>query len=150
MKSFSENITINHSATSVWKALSSIGTIDQWNPGVEHSFVSSSYDTGIGACRRCELDGKNYLDEEVVEWIPEQKLTMRIVKTNLPFASADIKFELTQLDNETRVRVTPIYKLKYGIVGSALDKLVVRSQYQKGMKNLLLGLKHHVESSVSS
>ena len=149
MKSFSENITINHSAASVWKALCSIGTIDQWNPGVEHSFISSTSETGVGACRRCELGGKNYLDEEVVEWIPEQKLTMRIVKTNLPFASADIKFELTQVDDETRVSVTPIYKLKYGIVGSALDKLVVRSQYQKGMKDLLLGLKHHVESNAN-
>ncbi len=76
-----------------------------------------------------------------------QALTMRIVGTNLPFRSADIRFTLEDHGGETQVTVSPVYALKFGILGRVLDSLFVRRQYRRGMVNLLQGLKQNVESA---
>jgi hypothetical protein len=100
----------------------------------------------MGACRYCNLGGKNYLDEEVVEWEVGKRLTMRITGTNLPFKSADIRFTLQADNGSTVVTVSPDYSLKFGPVGALMDRFYVRGTYEKGMNSLLKGLKEHVES----
>jgi ligand-binding SRPBCC domain-containing protein len=39
-----------------------------------------------------------------------------------------------------------IHRLKFGLLGTLLDAVFVRSQYRKGMINLLKGLKQRVET----
>ncbi len=112
---------------------------------MKHSHLTTDRATGIGAARHCDLGGRNYLDEQVVEWEEGGALTMRIVGTNLPFARADIRFVLEARNGTTVVTVTPDYRLKYGVLGSLLDVIYVRRTYRKGMDALLQGLKRHVE-----
>ena len=92
MAAFTEKIIIDAPIEKVWSALADIGTISTWNPGVKESHQTTNGDVAIGSCRRCELGGKNYLDEEVILFEPLSKITFRITDTNLPFASADIRF----------------------------------------------------------
>ncbi len=146
MSEFTESITISASPEQVWAVLADIGSISVWNPGVEHSEQTNTGDVEVGATRRCELGGKNYLDEEVVVFEPHRRITIRITDTNLPFDSADIRFSLEPHGGETIVTVSPDYQLKFGLVGRILDKLMVRAQYRKGMRGLLQGLKTHVET----
>ncbi len=146
MSEFTESITISASPEQVWAVLADIGSISVWNPGVEHSEQTNTGDVEVGATRRCELGGKNYLDEEVVVFEPHRRITIRITDTNLPFDSADIRFSLEPHGGETIVTVSPAYQLKFGLVGRILDKLMVRAQYRKGMRGLLQGLKTHVET----
>jgi hypothetical protein len=126
--------------------LADIGDIHRWNPGVVNSQLTTDSATGVGACRHCDLGGVNYLDEEVVEWEVGKRLTMRIVGTNLPFMTADIRFALRAADGATVVTLSPEYTLKFGPLGRLLDLLYVRRTYLKGMNDLLEGLKHYVES----
>lgn len=147
MSAFTERITINAPKDAVWSALANIGSIHEWNPGVVGSRMTSPGEAGLGSGRRCELGGRNYLDEEVVEWTPGAALTMRIVATNLPFKTADIRFTLESRGRETLVTVSPKYTLKFSMLGALLDVVIVRRQYRKGMINLLKGLKQHVERS---
>ena len=149
MAEFIESIRIDAPIDRVWAVLADIGSIADWNPGVKESRQTTSGEVGTGAGRRCELGGRNYLDEEVVTFEPPDRITFRITATNLPFASADIRFELQAASNGTDVTVSPIYTLKMGAIGKLLDKLLVRSTYRKGMRDLLQGLKSHVESSSS-
>lgn len=146
MSSFSTDIKINAPVDNVWAALADIGNIYQWNPGVVSSHTTTEETTGMGACRYCNLGGKNYLDEEVVEWQEGKRLTMRITGTNLPFKSADIGFTLQADNGSTVVTVSPDYSLKFGPVGALMDRFYVRGSYEKGMNSLLKGLKEHVES----
>lgn len=146
MGTFAERVTINAPKDAVWNVLADIGSIHHWNPGVVDSRATSDGAVGLGSARRCELGGKNYLDEEVVEWVPKETLTLRIVATNLPFKTADIRFTLEAHGDETLVAVSPTYQLKFGLLGALLDAVFVRSQYRRGMVNLLRGLKQHVES----
>lgn len=145
MSTFSIDRKINAPVDDVWQALADIGHIYQWNPGVVHSEVTSEDVAGLGAERHCNLGGKNYLDETVVAWEVGKRLTMRIVGTNLPFQRADIRFSLSPDGEGTVVTVSPEYTLKFGIVGQMLDAVFVRRNYEKGMADLLAGLKQHVE-----
>jgi len=145
MGTFAESIVIDAPKDVVWKVLADIGSIHQWNPGVVDSHLTTSGAVKLGARRRCELGGKNYLDEQVIEWAPGKALTMRIIETNLPFKTADIRFTLGSRDSETYVTVSPQYELKFGLLGALLDAVYVRFQYRRGMVNLLKGLKRHIE-----
>lgn len=142
---FSTNTMIQAPLQTVWNTLADIGNIAQWNEGVQHSHLVGDQAEGVGASRTCDLGGGNYLDEDVVIWEPPYKLTMRITQTNLPFQQADIQFTLTPHDHGTQVTVAPAYKLKFGLLGQFLDYIYVHNSYQKGMANLLVGLKQHVE-----
>lgn len=147
MSTFSVTTMIDAPVTAVWAALADIGNIARWNPGVEASHLTSQQGEGVGACRYCDLGGKNFLDEEVVAWQPNEQLTMRINGTNMPFAIADIRFFLQPDGSRTRVTVSPEYRLKYGPFGILLDRLFVHNTYKKGMGSLLHGLKEFVESA---
>ncbi len=145
MAGFTREIKINAPIKQVWEALGDIGSISRWNPGVVRSHVTTDQATGVGAGRYCDLGGKNYLDEEVVQWEPGKALTMRVIRTNLPFQTADIRFRLQPEHNGTVVTVSPEYTLKFGLAGRILDVLFVRHTYKRGMTALLRGLKAHIE-----
>ena len=68
MSTFATETKINAPVSEVWAALADIGGIYRWNPGVQGSHVTTEQAEGVGACRRCDLGGKNYLDEKVVKW----------------------------------------------------------------------------------
>ena len=147
MSSFSTDITINAAPEKVWQILAAIGDIYRWNPGVVSSHINTEQSAGLGAGRHCDLGGKNYLKEEIVTWEVGKRLTMRIIDTNLPFKTADIHFKLQPDNGATRVTVSPEYTLKFGPIGSLLDRFYVRNTYLKGMKALLRGLKEYAEDS---
>lgn len=150
MGEFEVTETIHAPIDNEWERLADIGAIAERNPGVKKSYMISATSTGNGASRHCELGGSNYLDEDVVTFQTQQAITFRIVKTNMPFKRADIRFTLDKVDSDpdaTLVSCSPIYKLKYGPVGELLDAIMVKQQYRKGMKGLLLGLKEDLESA---
>jgi uncharacterized protein YndB with AHSA1/START domain len=148
MSEFQETILINAPIAEVWAALADIGTISDWNPGVKASRQTTAGEVGAGSCRRCDLGGRNYLDEEVVSFEPGSNITFRITDTNLPFKTADIRFRLRAEGGATAVEVSPIYRLKFGVFGKILD-IAVKPAYRKGMRDLLRGLKQHVEGLTS-
>ena len=148
MSSFATKIRIECSAKEVWKVLADIGNIHQWNPGVISSHTTTEAKTGVGSGRHCDLGGKNYLDEKVVEWEEGSRLTFQIIGTNLPFKNVDIRFHLRGDGDSTLITVSPDYRLKFGLLGKILDALFIRRMYSKGMRALLKGLKNHVESDV--
>ncbi len=146
MSNFTTEIKIDAPVDRVWDTLADIGSIDEWNPGVKRSHVTTDRREGLGTGRHCELPGKKHLDETVVDWEPHQRLTMRIVGTNLPLKTAEIRFALRPAGGGTIVTVSPTYKLKFGPLGTVLDQLFVRRTYLQGMRALLLGLKKHAEA----
>ena len=150
MSEFEESLTINTSPEQVWSTLADIGAIARWNPGVKHSKQTTAGDVGRGSCRRCDLGGKNYLAEEVVTFEPVSRITFRIVDTNLPFRSADIRFRIEPSGDASLITVSPVYELKFGILGKILDLLLVGPVYRKGMRDLLRGLKADVEGDTAS
>ncbi len=77
----------------------------------------------------------------------EQLATFRITDSTLPFKTADIAFTLTdsRIRDHTEVTVSPSYTLEHGPIGWLLDTVAVRRNYRAGMRDLLEGLKRHLE-----
>lgn len=141
MTAFVTDVHVRASPGTVWQVLADIGAIDRWNPGLVVSDLTTSWGRGIRAARQCELGDANFLEEEVSEWRPGRRLTMRVMRTNFPFHRAKIQFRLKPEAEGTRVEVSPSYRLKYGLLGELLDCLYVRRSYRRGMEALLQGLK---------
>ncbi|MCG8469842.1 MAG: SRPBCC family protein [Gemmatimonadetes bacterium] len=150
MATFTKQIRIDASPAEVWATLGDVGTIAEWNPGLIGSHPTTEENGGLGASRHCDVDGKQFIDETVVEWEPERTLTMRVTDTNLPLASADIRFELAGDADGTSVMVRPDYAIKLGPIGKLMDALFVRRTYERGMEALLGGLKRHVEGRIGA
>jgi carbon monoxide dehydrogenase subunit G len=146
MSTFETDVIVDAPVEQVWDVLANIGAIHEWNPGVRESYATSEDTTGLGATRFCDLGGKNYLDEQVVEFEYCRKLTMRVTGTNMPLKAVDIHFTLEAQGDQTRVTCAPDYTVKYGPMGSIMDRFYVRGTYEKGMQRLLQGLKEHVEA----
>jgi uncharacterized protein YndB with AHSA1/START domain len=146
MSTFTIEQFIQAPVAEVWDALANIGEISQWHPGLEASHLTGEASAGLNAGRYCDFGGVNFADEKVVEWQEGERLTMRVVDTNLPLESADIRFILREKNGGTQVRLSPEYKFKYGFLGSILDRVYGRKTYQKGMGIFLRGLKTHLES----
>lgn len=145
MTQFEESILIEERLERVWPLLFNIGAIADWNPGVQSSHQSSEGPVAIGSQRYCQLNKRDFVEESVVELVPEQRITFDIFHTNLPFKEARIQFSLKESRDGTEVVVSPTYQLKLGILGKLLDKIWVRNQYRAGMRNLLKGLKAFAE-----
>lgn len=145
LASFSREIVIDAPVDEVWKVLADIGIVHEWSPNIASSNVTTDKSTNLGARRHCNLDGGNYLDEEVVEWDVNKRLTMRIIGTDLPIKTADFRFTLNAKNGVTVVTISPEYRLKFGFGGMILDLLMVRRTYVKNMNALLNGLKHYIE-----
>lgn len=146
MTTFTETIEIDAPVHQVWATLAAVGSIADWNPGLIASEATNDV-VGVGAARFCDIDGRQNLDEQVIEFEPERSITFRITRSTLPFRSADIAFALTAYGQRTDVSVSPNYFLKYGIVGRLLDKAFVAKAYRRGMRGLLTGLKEQAESA---
>ena len=141
MGEFEEQIIVSASQDKVWNVLADIRNIYLWNPGVVRSRLTTHGEVRVGACRHCNLGGKNYLNEEVIEFEKPHRLTMRINETNLPFKEAEIRFTVEIQGDKTLVRVSPKYQLKFGLLGGILDTIMVRSQYRKGMQEIVAWIK---------
>ena len=138
MSTFAKSTTIDAPLDLVWSSLADIGSIHVWNPGVQDSHITSGHDSGLGATRYCDLGGRNFLNEEVVEFHDRRLLTMRITDSNLPFRHADIQFRLEATGDSMKVSVTPDYRLKFGPIGVMMDRIFVRRVYEKGMADSVI------------
>ena len=147
MAQFSVQTRIDAPKEKVWEVLADFGGIYKWNPGVSHSHSTSESNQGDGATRQCDLQKKgDYLKERIVDWRDGESYGVDIYETNLPLKSNVVRFSVEANGDGTIVKLTSDYALKYGLLGSLLDTLLVKRKLKKGMEELLAGLKYHVET----
>ena len=151
MAHFSTQIRINATKEKVWEVLADIGGIYKWNPGVAHSYSTSEENSGEGASRHCDLQtpgGKSfgYLEEVAFDWREGEGYKIDIYESNLPIKSNVVEFGVKADGYGTIVTVSPDYAIKYGLLGSLMNRLFIQRKLKQAMEDLLAGLKYHVET----
>ena len=151
MSRFTKQVKINAPTHQVWEVLADIGGIYKWNPGVAHSYSTSEENSGEGATRHCDLQtpgGKSfgYLEERTVDWREGESYKIAIYDSNLPIKSNVVEFAVKAVEDGTIVSVSPEYAIKFGLLGSLMNRLFLQRKLQQGMEGLLAGLKYHVET----
>ncbi|MGH1347101.1 MAG: SRPBCC family protein [Nannocystales bacterium] len=138
--------TVKAPLKTVWESWADFGGIYKFHEGVlRTTILTTSTPRGLGAVRRCELaDGKNDIEERIVEWRPMEKIGVEFKRTSLPIAHARADFlfvpdadEWTRL--EMRMSFTP-----RGLLLRLL-KPMMRRRMQSGFQTLLRGNKEFVE-----
>jgi carbon monoxide dehydrogenase subunit G len=148
MTSIRTEIRINAPREKVWTVLADLGAIQQFNPGVKKSYYTSESRQGVGASRVCELRPLGAIEESALDWQEGKSFTLDIrpLSKAPPFKKATGRFQLDSVGQKTRVALDIDYTLRFGLLGRLLDALMVRPQFRKAVPELLLGLKHHVET----
>ncbi len=149
MTSIGGDVWINAPRETVWRRLADLGGIHVFHPGLSGSQLLGDQPEGIGARRRCELKGGGHLDEEVVEWADQESLALTITggKGLPPFVRAGGRFTLSDGENGgTVVGLALEYQLRFGWLGSLMDRLMVRREFERTVPAILKGLKRRAEA----
>ncbi len=140
---------VNAPVDKVWASWDDFGNIYKFNPNVDKSHIlsSSGVSQGRGARRECELnDGKNWLREKIVDYIPGRKMTIDVYEASLPLKTMSATIELRAItDQQTEVRMSTSFEPKMGILGKLMAPLMKR-KFHPMLAALLDGNAAYVEN----
>ncbi len=147
MATIHNEITVNASIDKVWTMLTDLELLDQYDPTVKKSTLVSTEKTGIGAKRKVlMLDGKNWFDEKVIVFKPNEALTYQLTDCSFPIKGLKHSYSFEKVGSQTKVKQVMEYTVKFGLFGKLLDAIMIRKQSDRGIKNFLAGLKSYAET----
>lgn len=147
MTTLHNEITVNASIEKVWDILSNLEALDKYDPTVKKSALISSEKSGVGAKRKVNMkDGKNWFEEKITAWKPNETLTYQLTDCSFPINGLKHSYSFQKTGNQTRVIQVMEYKVKFGLLGKLLDRLMIRKQTDNGIKKFFAGLKNYAET----
>ena len=147
MATIHNEITVNASIDKVWAMLTDLELLDQYDPTVKKSTLLSTEKTGIGARRKVlMLDGKNWFDEKVTVFKPNEALTYQLTDCSFPIKGLQHSYSFETIGNQTKVKQVMEYTVKFGLLGKLLDVLMIRKRSDTGIKKFFAGLKAYAET----
>ncbi len=135
----------------VWNAWDRFADIDFFRAAVDKSYLmEGTPQEGLGAKRHCDLsDGKNFLEEEIVEYIPNSLISYAVVNGSMPLKSAVARIELKDLGkNRTEMQFTMDFEPSMGIFGKMMLP-IMKPQFTKTLGRILDGYKAGIEKSAA-
>lgn len=147
MAAIHNKITVNASIDKLWNILTDLELLDRYDPAVKKSTLVSAEKTGIGAKRKVDmLDGKNWFEEKVTVFKPNDALTYQLTDCSFPIKGLKHSYSFEKIGNQTQVKQVMEYTVKSGLLGMLLDSLVIRKQSDAGVKKFFAGLKSYAET----
>lgn len=147
MATIHNEITVNASVDKVWNMLTDLELLDKYDPTVKKSTLVSTEKTGIGAKRKVlMLDGKNWFDEKVTVFKPNEALTYQLTDCSFPIKGLQHSYSFEKVGNQTKVKQIMEYTVKFGLLGKLLDSMMIRKQSDSGIKKFFAGLKSYAET----
>ena len=132
----------------VWAVLADLEAVQHYNPGVKHAVYTTTMREGVGAARRCDFKPKGWAKERVIAWEAQKAITLEIEESQLPFEFMRWRTAVAPDGAGTRVTQQLEYKVKFGLLGRLLDKLVIRRKIDQTLAQLFINLKQFVEKGV--
>jgi uncharacterized protein YndB with AHSA1/START domain len=138
---------LDHSANLVWSVLEDFGGVHRYSAGVEASPINpGTPEHGVGAERRCALYDGNHIQERVTESVEERLLSLEVFDTSMPIQSAAVRFDLEESGGGSVLTMTMEYVVKYGLIGRAMDAMMMERMMTKSLTSLLAGLDEHLST----
>ena len=148
MTTIHNEITVNAPVEKIWEALTNIELLDKYDPTVKKSTALSENKSGLNAKRKVlMLDGKNWFDEKVTVFKPNEALTYQLTDCSFPIAGLKHSYSFEKVGNQTKVKQVMEYTVKFGLFGKLLDSLMIRKQSDRGIKKFFTGLKSYAETN---
>jgi ribosome-associated toxin RatA of RatAB toxin-antitoxin module len=140
-------ITVNASPDKVWALLTDLERLDQYDPTVKKSTLLSDERSEVGAKRKVLMkDGKNWLDERITVFKPNEALTYQLTDCSFPIKGLRHSYTFEKLGEQIKVKQVMEYTVKMGILGRLMDHLMIRKQFNNGIKQFFDGFKSYIET----
>ena len=140
-------VTVNASTDKLWNILTDLELLDRYDPTVKKSTLVSADKIGMGAKRKVDmLDGKNWFEEKITVFRPNDALTYQLTDCSFPIKSLKHSYRFEKIGNQTKVKQVMEYTVKFGLLGMLLDGLMIRKQSDSGIKKFFVGLKSYAET----
>ena len=147
MATIHNQITVNASVDKLWDILTDLELLDRCDPAVKKSTLVSAQKTGMGAKRKIDmLDGKNWFEEKVTVFKPNDALTYQLTDCTFPVKALKHSYSFEIIGTQTRVKQVMEYTVKFGLLGKLLNSLMISKQFDHGIKKFLAGLKSYAET----
>lgn len=147
MATIHNEITISASVENIWSNLTDLELLEKYDPSVKKSTLISKEKSGIGAKRKVDmLDGKNWFEEKITAFKPNQALTYELTACTFPVQNLRHSYSFEKVGAQTKVRQLMEYSVKFGLLGRLLDVLIIRKQSDSGIKKFFAGLKSYTEN----
>lgn len=148
MNTLKNNTVINASMEKVWHLLADVSLLGDYDPTIKSCTCISQNTTGPGAKRRIEmLDGKNWFEERVLAYEQNKTLVYQLTACSFPIKGLQHSYTFESIGgNSIRVSQTMEYSVKFGLIGKLMNLLMIRKQFDTGIKKFLTGLKEHAET----
>jgi len=138
-------IDVKENRENVFKILSQIDNVDEWNPPIHEAIFISENKYGIGAARQCTLPDGSIIQERVTNILENEFIEMEMLKHNMPVDFFRWKIDIKDSELGSYVQQTTTYKVKYGLLGVLLDRVVMRESMVEVFNESYQGLKQYVE-----
>ncbi len=148
MTRIAHDVRIDAPTERVWAAIADLGAIDKFHPGVRKSYYTSELREGVGASRHCDLLPFGSVEERAIAWKNGESLTLEIFdgERTPPFQTASAIMSVERDGDGTIARLALEYRLRYGVLGALLDRLLIRARFEKMVPAVLAGLKRFTET----
>lgn len=148
MTTLQNEILIQAPIHKIWEALSIIDNLEKFDPTVKNSVALTKNHSGLHAKRKVDmLDGKNWFEEMVTVFIPNEKLQYQLTDCSFPIAGLAHSYSFEKNGNYVKVKQVMQYTVKFGVLGKILDTVMIRKQTNSGILKFLNGLKEFVEKN---
>ena len=139
---------IKHSTEKVWEVLMLPGEIEKFHPLIRKSAMTTEKQKGVGARRYCELLPMGVMNEVITDWQEGRSFTTEVIGGKMlpPYRFMRGTIKVEGHGQVSHVTFTFSYQLKYGVLGSIMNTLMIRPQFKKAPSKYVGGLKAFVES----
>lgn len=121
MTTLKNEITIDAPIEKIWEALSVIENLDKFDPTVKKATAITNNKSGLNAKRKVDmLDGKNWFEEKVTKYEPNNALTYQLTDCSFPIDGLAHSYTVEKIGNQIKVKQVMQYKVKFGILGKLM------------------------------
>ena len=147
MATLCNEIVINAPIEKIWASLSNNEELEKYDPTVARSRSLTPMKSGPGAARKVEMkDGKNWFEERVTKWVPNEALTYELTACSFPIHRLSHTYSFEQAERGIKVKQVMEYRVKFGRLGRVMDRLMIREQSVASIKKFMSGLKIYAEA----
>ncbi|MCE7735021.1 MAG: SRPBCC family protein [Candidatus Heimdallarchaeota archaeon] len=141
--------TINLPIEQVWEVVADFGNVHYYHPYVESTSLLTENNNELNAERVCHFyDGQN-IHEKVTHFEKYEYVEIAILDgLKGPVKNVNGKIIVKKVSDEvTDLSMILSYETKFGIIGSVMNRLIMKSQFRKLINNVLAGLDHYVSTN---
>ena len=145
MTTLQHEIKINAPIEKVWSVLTDLEQVGEYNPMVKSVKYITVKKTGIGAGRECQFEPKGSGKERITSIDEMKSLSMEMYESDLPLKFMKWTNYLTSDNGTTSLKTITEYKMRFGILGSIMDSLMMKSKFNKTLDEVFISLKKYIE-----